>query len=284
MRLTTKIVLGIITAIFLTSIISIVCLSINDEKPIADEELNSENIKMTSIDIPPYKFITLDMENNDNIYFTGTLNFHPLMDENEKKQWPFPDAGDKNKLLVTEELKSNIRQVLSGDTLKLFLKPSDDMMERKRESRMHYMDSKIDMFLFTDSEINLKNDISFISVKMNDIKTKSINVNSYGEVRLQNCTIDTINPIGKDNNESFLSIRNLYIDNSKIDILNWKLVGDNELNISNSKIEIGNFCGYTNKKIVIPPNTFKKINHVKKSDESALNIEILSDTVQFIFP
>lgn len=109
-------------------------------------------------------------------------------------------------------------------------------------------------------------------------------MNTYGEVQLQNCTIDTINRIVKDDNEPLLSIRNLHIDNSRIDILNCKFSEDNELNISNSKIETGNFYGYTNQAIVIPSNTFRKINLVKKSEERALNIEILSDTVQFIFP
>ncbi|MFV0417495.1 MAG: hypothetical protein ACK5KT_02025 [Dysgonomonas sp.] len=284
MRLTTKIVLGIIAAFFLINIIIIVCLSINYERPITDKELRQEDIKMASIDIPPYKVITLDMESNDNIYFTGTLNIHPLIDENEKKKWPFPDAGEKNKLLITEKLKPNIRQVLAGDTLKLYLKPSDDMMERKRDSRMYHTDSKIDLFLFTNSDINFKNNIFFISVNVNDITANSVNISTGGKVQLQNCNIDTVNPIVRDNNESFFFVRNLNIDNSRIDILNCKFMEDNELNINNSKIGTGNFSGYTNQAIVIPSNTFKKINLVKQPDERAVNIEILSDTVQFIFP
>lgn len=285
MRLTTKIVLGIIATIFLISIISIVCFSINYEKLIAEEELNTEDIKMTSIDIPPYKFIMLNMESNDDfIYYPGTLDIHPLMDENEKKKWPFPNAGEKDKLIVTEVLKPNIRQVLSGDTLKLFLKPTDKMLRGAKDRRMYHLDSEVNMLLFTDSDINIINNIQFISVNIKDITANSIRVGSHGKTWLQNCTVNTFNPAIDDKSESFLMIRNLSIDNSKIDVLNCRFVEDNELNINNSKIETGNLYGYTNNKIIIPSNTFKKINHVKKSDERALNVEILSDTVQFIFP
>lgn len=285
MRLTTKIVLGIIAAIFLISIITIICLSINNGRSSIDEEAMTENTKMTSIDISTHKFITLDMEHNDNnVFFSGTLDFHPLLDENEKEKWPFENAGEKNKLIVTEELKPNIRQVLAGDTLKLFLKPFDKMMSKKRNARMYYVESKIKMILFHEGDINLKNNISFISVNINDINTNSMNLSSPGEIRLQNCTVDTINPSIRKNDESFFLSRHLSINNSKIDILNFKFVGNSELNLNDSKIETGNFYGYTNKKLTIPANTFKKINHIKEAGEKSLELEIFSDTVQFIFP
>jgi hypothetical protein len=110
MRLTTKIVLGIIILVFLLSFGFIVCLSFIEIETVYDERnpptISQENI--ISVDIEPFQTIWIGKEDLEayKLSPTGTIRLSPIIHKEER-----------NKVFLPEELLQFVDIISSNDTL-----------------------------------------------------------------------------------------------------------------------------------------------------------------------
>lgn len=286
MRLTTKIVIGIIATIFLASFIYIFYKAATQEKPVS---FDISSIKYTSIDIPPYKKVTVEIDPDGEYKIENSRHYYNFYGDisifSTDEKWdslPHPDAGKKDKLLVAEGLKPYIRYVLDNETLKLYINPTDSLIKQWTEGRMYHSTSLIKMMIFTDSSsLDIQSNMDKIDISANHLNSDQMKIETKsGNILVNYCTTNSLTArIGN-------GFKSLTINHSKMKELNVHNENfDFDWNITDSKIETANLSGYTGKQISIYPNSFKKVNIIKRGDEqSSFNIKIFADTAQLVFP
>lgn len=287
MRLTTKIVIGVIATIFLASFIYIFYEAATYKKPVP---FDIKSLKYTSIDIPAYKKITLEIDpdgeqktDNRNHYYAlyGDISIYSI---NEKwENLPHPDAGKKDKLLITEELKPYLRYTLDGETLKLYIKPTNKLVKQWVEGNTHHSTSLIKMMVFVDSSsFDIQSNMERIDISAHHLHADQMGIRTInGHIGIHYCSTNSLT--ARIDNHGY---KNLLIDHSEIKELN--VHNENsyfDWNITESKIETANLSGYTGKNISIYPNTFKKVNLIRTGDNNnSINIKLFTDTTQLVFP
>lgn len=285
MRLTTKIVLGIITTIVLLtfSFIIYAAVTYEEEKP-----FDISKLKMTSIDIPEYK--TIIIENDSPIDMTsrrirphGNFSIHSTESIKNYDTLPHPDFGRKDKLVLQEELKPFLRYTINNDTLSIFLTPDEGFFKSWREGNIHHNYSFIRLHVFVDSlsSIDVQSNFEGLNVSVSNMNSDRIKIKTTkGNIGVGGCKVNHLSTEVKDCNSNSLhidhsKINELYVSNSGSD-LGW-------VN-NNSTIETGNIKGQLNREIATLNNSFKKINFIRGKRDEPIFIKVESDSVQLIFP
>jgi len=274
MKLTTKIVFGIIISIFLLSFSVIIFVSfLNIENSDIDVVpiISQENI--IPVKIEPYKTIFIDEvqnQNSYNLYPSGTFLFKPVIND-----------GEKNKLFLPEELLQFTEIISSNDTLIIRLK-MDELNEKysiaeKRVGMFYHFDC-IKFFIHSNT-VDIINNFSGVKIEIKNINTDKIKIHSFGDINIDSCQVDMIKPIVMSRWKSFS------ITNSKVKELNIDL--DNigkSWQIENCDIEVENLTGNGNHKVNLPKSEAKIINWIPKDKEAELTIKLFGDTAKITFP
>ena len=273
MRLTTKIISGIILSLFLISLIFIIGFSFTDRKNYKSTYLNAINLSQdnkTGIELPPYKTILIDevaIEANgrySNRLSTGCNLYIDPISENQN-----PDM-----IFVPESIKDVVSFDTYGDTLKIMI----NVLELdSNDKKMFQFYSGLNLYL-NISKIDIISNVSQLSVTARNIQTDSMKIKSSGNIFIDSCKADVITP------SLFASYRQLLIKNSEMIKLNLDLDNISNWKIENCNIEEENLTGSKTHRITQRKDESKIINWHPKNNKAILNITIESDTARIIFP
>lgn len=275
MRLTTKIILGVILSIFLIAIIFIVGFSFSERKNYQRPYTTTTKIpqdNLTGISVEPYRVILFEVENTDpdNKYpygFAGDINGIFLN--------PITTPDEENKLFIPGALRDFISAQTLNDTLHIQLKITDLCEKYKEENKNIYLFSGIRLQLNT-STVDYVNKESGINTFVSHIETNRIKINSSGGVHIDSCKAEVIDPVIS-SNYNRLTVTNCIAGKIYLD-----LDRGNHWNIENNNIEEQILTGSKTHGITHHKNESGKISWQPKNKEAKLNVTIQGDTTQII--
>ena len=272
MKLTTKIVLGIIISIFLLSMGFIIGLSFID---MGKYELHNQNVSNVSqgniitISVEPYQTIRIDKttENSDiiNFFTYGTIQLKPVI--NEK---------DKNKLSMPEELLRSTDITSSNDTLIIQIN-TDKLYEQYKKEVNWQVIEDINYFLYTNT-VDVICNLSGIKVDIRNMETERIKINTYGDINIDSCQTNLIEPYMNKG-------RKFLLKNSQVKELNIDLdkIGSTWL-IENCNIDVENLTGSGNHRTNLSKSEAKTMNWIPKNADARLTVNLQGDTAKVMFP
>lgn len=281
MRLTTKIVLGIIAAIFIFSIVWFFFLSLThgrggdgDERVVLN---NAQVRKMIKLDsgqagktILPYNAISLQLDRElteENIRYghiiTGQLNIKPAINE-----------ADKGKLEFSEQLVPFLDYKVEDGSLKISFKIKelyDHFLKGEKTHRSGIFG--VDMTLYVDSSITINNKVPGLESFIRDLKMQDLRVDSWTKINIENSVFNT------------LSITSgFHLKKCKVDTLNVDLDQAAGWTVENCDIEVENLTGGGNHSVYQTKGESRKVNWYPKHREARLNVELKGDTTNIVFP
>ena len=276
MRLTTKIISGIILSIFILSLIFIIGFSFTDRKNYKSTysiviDLSQENKK--SIELPPYKTILI----NEEVFESNGRNFDRLSSGCNIFIEPIPESHNSDMMFVPESIKDFVSFDTYGDTLKIMIDLLElDKIHTKGKKRIHFY-SGLNLYL-NISKIDIASNIRSLSITAKNIQTDSMKIKSSGSIYIDACKADVIEPALLTND------RQLTIKNSDLTKLNLDLDYVGNWKIENCNVEEENLTGSKNHRITQNKDESRIINWHPKNKEATLNVTIQSDAAQIIFP
>lgn len=220
MRLTTKIIAGIILAIFIIPITIIIAFSSSDRKNYHKSPFNYELIAASQdskieMNVEPYKVVVLDKDvvgQNEHMYWFRDdclVSFSPVTTENES-----------NKLFIPEEFADFITVNTLNDTLTIKVKLDNLGQKYETTGKEGVAISNIRLYLHTSTvDVINKLDGGFLT-EIRNIKTDEIKVKVESDVSIYRC--ETKRAI-------ILKAKSINIGNSKLNDLNldhlksWKV-------------------------------------------------------------
>jgi hypothetical protein len=275
MKLTTKIVLGIILSFFLLSLLVIIgVLFIDADKYTWFPDIEKMTIsqdRMTAIDVAPYQTIWIGevLKEERNLFPEGTIRLIPAVADEEK-----------NKLFFPEELLPYIEIVSENDTLVIRLK-TDELYEPyitvPKRKAMAYTLYGVNFLIHTNT-VDVICNIDRMNIEVWNIKTNHIKINASGRITIDSCQADRIEPHGKANRKRFS------LTNSQVKELNIDLDKIEYWHVENCDIEVKNLTGSGNHSVRLPKSEAKLMNWIPKSTEARLTVTLYGDTAIVVFP
>lgn len=267
MKLTTKIILGIISSIFLISLIFIIGFSFSNRKNWTYSYYKKENTisQENPVEIELDVFNTILIDGNDdnpdeNIIIAGTLSVRP-------------DINNKNKLVLSEEMNQYVSLNYYNDTLNICFDKSKLLEKRtvypERNIYLHIRGA--DLQLFTNNT-NLISNYEGFNIDIKGIKSDYIKMNTSYAVNIDSCEILSLNPY----------MCALQIANSTINKLNIDLDSIRDWNTDNCFIEVQNVTGSEGKEVFLKDNKTKELNWYPKNEHAHLKLTLQSDTAKII--
>jgi hypothetical protein len=224
----------------------------------------------TGIETGPYRVVVLEREKQVEV-----KRFYRLFAEGNCGLYlkPVTAENEKNKLFIPPELLDFISAETRNDTLTIKIKAEELSEKYKENEQMSVSFTGINLYLHTPA-VDVINRMFEIPVFIRNIETDTVRVNSRGEVHIESCTVQVVEP---------LDARSFKISDCKINTLNIDLDLAKNWNVEKSKVETENFTGNGNHNIILTDNESKKINWLPKNKDSKLNITLPGDTTQFAF-
>ena len=275
MRLTTKIIAGIILSTLLITLVLIISFSFSYRKTFKQAtsyyiELPQNNF--TGIELSSFNTVVIDevpYESNEYKYY--------ITDECQVHFDSTAETDDPVMMYIPESYKDFVSTDTYGDTLKVKIDKHGIGDKYKSEKHRHHSISGINI-RFRVSNIDVINNVRNLSVNISNIETDSIKVNSNGDIFVMSCKAQYIEPILKSNNF------NLNITNSEAKKVHLDLDNIRNRNIENSKIEEEYITGSGTHYITRQQRGSGKINWAPKNDNAELIIKIPGEPTQIIFP
>lgn len=295
MRLTTKIVFGIIGAIFLASITCIIVLSIGYERKEStrveelDKQIKESNEKKVAISVPSYKNMILDLNISENeseelldrvrTFIGGCVYFTSAPIDSFNVSLPEDLTQDKKIVLIPETLEAYVKWTIDADgTLRLLLKPSEDLLYPYKERDYFIYRPKIEIIVLSESIERFCSEVNNINADFKGINANLMEIGTNdGDISISDCNIGTLIP--KTGRE-----KKVKITNSKIKDLNVDFSSGLQLNTFQCEIETGHFRGNTDTWNVNGKSDFRKINWVQNDKDKPLNFKLKTDSVTLVFP
>ena len=282
MRLTTKIILSVVGSIFILSLLFIIGFSFSERRHYTGFHRNINEISIPQdnqigINLDPHRVIVIEEdftgvrfedENRPNsirtnMYIGGSnLIINQIMKEME------------NKLYIPEALNGCIATKMNDDTLTIQIKYYE--LRKKYDNT-----DSIESILFSGvnlclqiSNVNIINKMSGSSLKVSNIETDSVVIDSRGNVLIESCKANFINPVfGK------LTVKNSVVKTMLLDLdrrsSTWNLEG--------CEIENQNLTGSGRHNITLHRNETGTINWHPKNKDAELNIKVSGDTTQIVY-
>ena len=275
MRLTTKIIIGIILSILLISMAFIASLSFSDKKNFKrsssyNVELSQNNI--TGIELSSFNTIVIDevpYESEEYKYYISN-DCHVYFDSITEKD-------DPDMMFIPESFKDFVLTDFHGDTLKIKLDKHGIGNKYKSEEHRHHSILGLNIS-FRVSKIDIINNVQNLSVNVSNIETDSIKIISYDDIIIKSCKAQYIAPILKTNHKK------LEITNSEAKRVNLDIDDIRNWNIENCNIEEQYITGSRKHHITQHRKESGIINWIPKNNNAELNINVKGDTTQIIFP
>lgn len=227
MRLTTKIITGIILATFIILLIVIIAFSFSDRKNYHKSPFNYELIAASQdskieMNVEPYKVVVLDKDvagQNEHTYWFRDdclVSFNPVTTENES-----------NKLLIPEEFADFITANTLNDTLTIKVKLDDLGQKYETTGKEGIAISGIRLNLHTSTvDVINKLDGGFLT-EIRNIKTDDIKVKAESDVSLFGCEANKV---------TILKAKSINLENSKLKELNFDY--SKSWKVENCKIKV----------------------------------------------
>jgi hypothetical protein len=276
MKLTTKIVTGIIISIFLLSIGVIIGISFIDIEKyrqsytgVSLPRISQENI--ITVEVEPYQTIMVDKElMNDKRDFNpfGTILIKPI------------NEGEKNKLFLPEELLRFTDITSSNDTLIIRLK-MDELYEqhypnKETKSGILYALDGANFFIHSNT-VDVICNMYGIELDIRNMETDRIKINTYDDVTIDSCHTNLIKPTMSKGGRFLLKnsqVKELNIDLDQIGY-GWQ--------IENCDIEVENLTGSGKHRTDLAMSEAKSMNWLPKSKDAQLTVTLHGDTAKVIF-
>ena len=281
MRLTTKIITGIILSIFLLSLVFIIAFSFSDRKyNVNAHYINTVYIPQghkAGIKLEPYQVIVFEAEliDNDNHYYYMYNSCGLFVN-------PITTKGGENELVIPEALSGFITTQTNNDTLTVKIqldeirKKYDEKNAASRNYNLAIPFSGINLYLYT-SHINVINNVNRLLTKVVHFDTDSIFVSSAGDMEIDSCIANVIEPLVS-------RYRDLTIKNSHIKALHRDLDKTDSWTIENCDIEEEILSGSGRHHTTNNRQESRKLTWNPKNESAELVITLKNDTAQIIFP
>ena len=291
MKLTTKIIIGIILSIFVISLLHIIIYSFTDRKnyrmTIRNKSISIPDASKPCFDVKPYRvfIFSLEQQADDEIKYYYMLN-------NENCGLfinPAPEKEKENTLVIPETLNDFISTQIKSDTLIVKINfeelrkkhlIQDEEFEKIKRTTIRYgiAVSGLNLYLHS-SNVNIINNLNGLRTEVKNIETDSIIIYSSGQIAIDSCKAILINPVpGKGFTLTNSSAKILNID---LDLIKgtWKE--------ENNTINIKNYTGSRdNHEMNIKQDIGSKdevINWLPKNKDAKLKINLKGDTAQIRF-
>jgi len=286
MRLTTKIITGIILSIFLLSLLHIIGYSFSERRyfkssyPINSITIPQEN--KTELLIEPYRVFVFEAEQSETegrffCYFTDADNglfIHQTT-----------TSEDNNKLFFPEDLNGFISTKTNGDTLFLKIdlekvREQYDLIDEvnkkfKPTTRYGVPVTGVNLDL-RSSKVNVINKLYRLPTRISNLETDSIQIYASGEINIDFCKANFIDPN---------SSRKITVSNSVVKAINIDLDIVNSWNIEpNCDVDTIFYTGSKrSNNMLLHSDSRGKIVWQPKNKEAELNIKIKGNTAQINF-
>jgi hypothetical protein len=284
MRLTTRIITGIILSIFALALLFIIGFSFTDRKIFNRRQLNTIILPQdhqAGITLPSFKTVIIESEEPHAMSeapHAMDKYGHIDIDVRDCNLYIDPVSGENNPemLFFPESLKDFISTGMSNDTLKIRL----DMWNlcRKYKSEEHRVSYVSGINLrFVIAKIDVVNKLSDLSITIKNIETDRIKVDSYGNIRIDSCKAEVIEPLIRS------GYHKLIVENCVSHAVNMNLDYVKKWNIKeNCTIDEVNYTGSGEHHIIVHRNTSEKMNWLPKKKKAKLNLTIQGDTTQIL--
>ncbi|MDL2304634.1 hypothetical protein LJC72_04760 [Bacteroides sp. OttesenSCG-928-D19] len=278
MRLTTKIIIGIILSVFTISLMFIIGFSFTGRKHyqrtsnVNKIDLPQDN--KTNITITPSRVFVFECDkyNTEDDYsfafITHECGLHVTRATTEEEE---------NKLIIPEALSDFISTNTQRDTLFIRIK-TNELVKKYKEDKKHTFFTGVNLHLHT-TNTRIINKIEGLTTEIRSIETDSITIVSHENIQINSCKADfveaTVNYRYKLLVISDCHIQKLHLDlDKKID----RNIAGNNNNIIETSIS-----GSNNHEFRYDPNNFGKITWQPKNKDASLNLIIKGDTTQISF-
>ena len=277
MRLTTKIIIGLISSIFLLSFVFIIGISFIDTQNyerrsnVYTSSISQENLVAVAIDVP---FQTICLDEVKHTQYEKNLNISGLI-----RHSPVTSPEDQNQLFLPKELLEFVDTVSSNDTLFIRLK-MDAIHDRYAESSTRdYMVIDGFNFFVHAKEVDVVCHLQRIKVDVRNHTTDNIRIQTSGSIEIDSCKANRIEPSMNNRWQSFLlknsQVKELTIDLDQIG-RQWK--------VENCEIEVENLTGSGKHSVVQPKSEAKIMNWIPKNKDAQLTVTLHGDTARIEFP
>ena len=274
MKTTTKIVLSLILFLFLLNLSVIIAVSFIDADKyerryiVHTTSVSQENL--IAIDVASFRTIRIDKEESNevkNLNVSGTIRISPANDQETE-----------NKLLLPEELLKSTDITSSDDTLIIRLKPGvlyeQYVDERKGK---FFLINDINYFVHTNT-VDVICNMAEIKVDVRNITTEKINIHTYGNVEIDSCRVEFVEPDIQNNSGRFL-LKNSQVNELRIDL---DKIG-RAWQIENCAIEVENLTGSGKHNVVLTNSEAKIMNWHPKNKDAQLTVTLKGDTASVLF-
>lgn len=275
MRLTTKIILGIIGGIFAISLLFIIGFSFTERGRFKPLSFDTPPIEYplggaTNIEIDAFKVVCINYEQPDadnRSYVPATLTIEPI-----------PEGESEQKLMVSEKMKDYMEVYTVNDTLMITL-GLDRLLKEFQASDtvkiLRQMTVLSGALLHLQTQfVDVVNNASSVDVKIANIKADLIKINSMN-IRIDSCEATSVSPFGKG---SFM------IRNSTVHSLNVDLDNIGSWTVENCNIQEENLTGSNQHSVLISKKEAKALNWLPKNKDARLHTEIQGgESVKLIF-
>ena len=285
MRLTTKIIAGIILSIFLLSLLFIIGYSFTDRKnynlSFANHTINIPQEDKTGIDIEPFRVLVFKVEQSDidNRFYYNFTN-----EKNGLFIHPATTPDEENKLFIPEVLNDFISIQTSNDTLTIKIKfdevrekyaKMNEALEKRQLPGVGYgiYVSGVNLYLHT-SNINVINKLNDIQTQIINMKTDSVKIYSSGDINIDSCKAAVMEPNTN---------RKLTVKNSEAKTIYMDLDRTRKWNIDGCVIEEQNVTGSGRHDITFHRNETGKINWYPKNENAELNLKFKGNAAQITY-
>lgn len=277
MRLTTKIILGIILFVFVASIAFIVGFSFTDRGKYKDEtkffSVNQHSSMM--LNLPSYSAICVDYDTctfdekslPSNVFAFGDITILPARSDDQSHLLFFP-----------KEMKNFINTKVENDTLFIIIDKFQLAKTIESKGKIGKPGAILDDVNFTIyvKNPNIENRIFSINTNIQKINSKFIKASGNGAVYISSCISEKMEILQN----------NITLSNCKIKQLNFALNKhrESELKIRNCQIDEENIssentCSVQKSQLGNP----KVLNWYPKNKKAKLNIELSGDSTQIVF-
>ena len=282
MRLTTKIIIGIILSIFLLTLLHIIVYSFTDRRNYKRTSPERESIKIpeagrAGIPIEPGRVVVLELDQS------SEYNYYLRNEDNGLFIQPAAASGDENTLFIPESLKDCVSHQTNNDTL--IVKLNMDKVREKYAAQaetptkkvaggsVHFQYvSGVNMYMHV-SNVHVINKMHDTQVFIKNMTTDSILIQSFGKIRLESCKANVIEPYSSQITLTNCVAKSLTLDLDRL----------NEWKIDNCDIEKRIYTGSRrNHRITTDANDVAAITWLPKNKDAELSLIFKGEAVQIV--
>lgn len=272
MRLTTKIIIGIILGIFAISLALIIGFSFTEPRNYSNNrtDFDLSETEKKIVDIGNFETLVLDIEGLNNTGITnpyGELSVLPLDRASEEAP----------KIELPKGMADHLITQFSGDTLYLTI----DVEGLEKSIRIGEFDkyhSSIEGLSLTiySHSTDVINKAPRISTRIEGMEADEIKVSSRGSIRIKDCTAKTIRP-------RTTSHASLLLENSRVGTLYIDLDEIRNWTVKNCDIAVENLTGSSEHSVLQPKSEAREVNWIPKTKDAKLHVTLRADTARIVF-